>query len=112
MGKRRISKAEGETALLRGDESVAVRYILQQIEEKLPGKSVELRVPPHGAIQCVAGLNHRRGTPPNLVEISSHVFLKLASGQSSWQTEVENGQVIASGELSAALAKIFPLSGD
>ena len=109
MGKRQISAEEGEAALKNGDERVAVRYLLFEIEKKLPGKSVELRVPPYGAIQCVEGLNHRRGTPPNVVEITAGVFLNLALGKSSWQQEFENGKVIASGELSGELAKVFPL---
>ena len=112
MGKRQIPAEEGEAALKSGDERVAVRYLLLEIEKKLPGKSVELRVPPYGAIQCVEGLNHRRGTPPNVVEISADVFLSLALGKSSWQSEVENGKVIASGELSTELAKVFPLRSD
>ena len=37
-----------------------VKKILELIKSLAPGKSVELRVPPYGAIQCVAGSNHRR----------------------------------------------------
>ena len=47
-----------------------------------------------------------------MVEIAADVFLSLALGKSSWQQEVENGKVIASGELSAELAKVFPLRGN
>ncbi len=112
MGKKQIPTDEGEAALRSGDEATAVRYLLQLIEKKLPGKSVELRVPPFGAIQCVEGLNHRRGIPPNVVEISASVFLNLALGKSFWQDEVDSGTVRASGELSAELAKVFPLRRD
>ena len=112
MGKKQIPSDEGEAALRSGDEATAVRYLLQLIEKQLPGKSVELRVPPFGAIQCVEGLNHRRGTPPNVVEISANVFLSLALGKSLWQDEVGKGKVSASGELSAELAKVFPLRRD
>ena len=47
--------------------TATVKEILDLIKNISPGKSVELRVPPYGAIQCVAGSNHRRGTPPNTV---------------------------------------------
>jgi hypothetical protein len=114
VGKRKISASEGEAAISGAikDEALAVRYLLQLIEDALPGRSVELRVPPYGAIQCIEGLNHRRGTPPNVVEINSEVFLSLAFGKSSWQEEVENGKLVASGELAGELSKVFPLRGD
>lgn len=114
VGKRRISASEGEAAIIGEikDEALAVRYLLQLIEDAVPGRSVELRVPPYGAIQCIEGLNHRRGTPPNVVEINSEVFLSLALGKSSWLEEVENGKLVASGELAAELSNIFPLRGN
>jgi hypothetical protein len=114
VGKKRISKEVGEQSLRSEsfDEPTAVRYLLQRIEDLLPGRSVELRVPPHGAIQCVEGLNHRRGTPPNVVEVSPSVFLELALGKTTWQAERETGRVIASGELSSALQEIFPLGSN
>ena len=52
-----------------------VKEILQIIKEISPGKSVELRVPPYGVIQCVPGGNHRRGTPPNTVEMSGQSLI-------------------------------------
>lgn len=91
------------------DEPVAVRYLLQLIAEGNPGRSVELRIPPYGAIQCIEGLNHRRGTPANVVEISPEVFLGLALGSTSWLSEVDAGRVHASGELSQELARVFPI---
>lgn len=114
VGKKRISPEQGEAAFSGQmmDEPLAVRYLLQLIEDLLPGRSVELRVPPYGAIQCIEGLNHRRGTPPNVVEISSETFLSLALGRSSWLEEIENGRLFASGELTAELAKVFPLRRD
>ena len=44
-----------------------VKQILKIVQEIAPGRSVELRIPPYAAIQCVEGGNHRRGTPPNVV---------------------------------------------
>ena len=83
-----------------------VKEILDLIKSISPGKSVELRVPPYGAIQCVAGGNHRRGTPPNTVEMSGQTLIKLINEPSLWITLCESGEVRASGLLSD-LSNIF-----
>jgi hypothetical protein len=77
-----------------------VKKILDLIKSEVPGKSVELRVPPYGAIQCVAGSNHRRGTPPNTVEMSGQTLVRLINEPSLWITLCESGEVRASGLLS------------
>ena len=77
-----------------------VKKILDLIKLEVPGKSVELRVPPYGAIQCVAGGNHRRGTPPNTVEMSGQTLIRLINEPSLWITLCESGEVRASGLLS------------
>ena len=86
--------------------TVAVKEILDLIKNISPGKSVELRVPPYGAIQCVAGSNHRRGTPPNTVEMSGQTLIKLINEPSLWITLCESGEVRASGLLSD-LSNVF-----
>ena len=83
-----------------------VKEILQIIKEISPGKSVELRVPPYGVIQCVAGGNHRRGTPPNTVEMSGQILIKLINEPSLWISLCESGEVMASGVVSD-LSNIF-----
>ncbi len=83
-----------------------VKEILDLIKNISPGKSVELRVPPYGAIQCVAGSNHRRGTPPNTVEMSGQTLVRLINEPSLWITLCESGEVRASGLLSD-LSNIF-----
>ena len=83
-----------------------VKEILDLIKNISPGKSVELRVPPYGAIQCVAGSNHRRGTPPNTVEMSGQTLIKLINEPSLWITLCESGEVRASGLLSD-LSNVF-----
>jgi hypothetical protein len=83
-----------------------VKEILQIIKEISPGKSVELRVPPYGAIQCVAGGNHRRGTPPNTVEMSGQSLIKLINEPSLWSDLCESGEVMASG-VASDLSNIF-----
>ena len=80
--------------------TAAVKEILDLIKNISPGKSVELRVPPYGAIQCVAGSNHRRGTPPNTVEMSGQTLLRLINEPSLWITLCESGEIRASGLLS------------
>ena len=77
-----------------------VKEILNLIKDISPGNSVELRVPPYGAIQCVAGSNHRRGTPPNTVEMSGQTLLKLINEPALWSSLCESGEVRASGLLS------------
>ena len=77
-----------------------VKEILDLIKNISPGKSVELRVPPYGAIQCVAGSNHRRGTPPNTVEMNGQTLLRLINEPALWSTFCESGEVRASGSLS------------
>jgi hypothetical protein len=86
--------------------TVTVKEILDLIKGISPGKSVELRVPPYGAIQCVAGSNHRRGTPPNTVEMSGKTLVRLINEPALWSSLCESGEVRASGLLSD-LSNIF-----
>ena len=83
-----------------------VKLVLNLIKSISPGKSVELRVPPYGAIQCVAGSNHRRGTPPNTVEMSGQTLIRLINEPSLWNDLCESGEVRASGLLSD-LSNVF-----
>jgi len=86
--------------------TATVKEILDLIKNISPGKSVELRVPPYGAIQCVAGSNHRRGTPPNTVEMSGQTLVRLINEPSLWITLCESGEVRASG-LHSDLSNLF-----
>ena len=86
--------------------AATVKEILDLIKNISPGKSVELRVPPYGAIQCVAGGNHRRGTPPNTVEMSGQTLIRLINEPPLWITLCESGEVRASGLLSD-LSNVF-----
>jgi len=86
--------------------TAAVKEILDLIKNISPGKSVELRVPPYGAIQCVAGGNHRRGTPPNTVEMSGQTLIRLINEPSLWISLCESGEVMASGVVSD-LSNVF-----
>jgi hypothetical protein len=70
---------------------------------------VELRVPPHVAVQCIEGPRHTRGTPPNVVETDAATWLRLATGELSWGTALAEGRVTASGNR-ADLSALLPLS--
>jgi hypothetical protein len=89
--------------------ALAVRYLLQVLAEASPGKSVEVRVPPWGAVQAVEGPKHTRGTPPNVVELDPPTFLAIATGGLEWAAAVAAGRVQASGARSD-LAALFPLA--
>jgi hypothetical protein len=86
--------------------SIEVKKILELIKTISPGRSVELRVPPYGAIQCVAGGNHRRGTPPNTVEMSGPTLIKLINAPKLWIELVSQGEISASG-ISSDLSSVF-----
>ncbi len=84
----------------------AVKTTARWLAQQVPGRSVELRVPPHVAVQCVEGPRHTRGTPPNVVETDASTWLLLATGQLAWDDAVAAGRVHASGnraDLSAQL---------
>jgi hypothetical protein len=67
-----------------------------------------VRVPPFGAIQCVAGPTHTRGTPPNVIETDPVTFVLLAVGRLGWAEAVAQGRVSASG-VRADLTAFLPL---
>lgn len=77
--------------------ATAVRYLLEELAERAPGNSVEVRVPPFGVTQCVEGPRHTRGTPPNVVEISPKVWLELATGRTTWASANHAGRISSSG---------------
>lgn len=90
----------------------AVRTTARWLAQQVPGRSVELRVPPHVAVQCIEGPRHTRGTPPNVVETDAATWLRLATGLVGWDEALDGGRVSASGnraDLSAHLP-LRPLS--
>ena len=88
------------------DIKLQVKLVLDLIKSISPGKSVELRVPPYSVIQCVAGSNHRRGTPPNTVEMSGQTLIRLINEPSLWNSLCESGEVMASG-VASDLSNVF-----
>jgi hypothetical protein len=75
----------------------AVRALLTDLSRRAPGRSVEVRVPPYGAIQCGAGPRHTRGTPPNVIEMDPITWVLLATGRLTWESAVAEGRIAASG---------------
>lgn len=80
------------------DLRLLVRHYLAILAEAAPGRSVEVRVPPHAAVQCVPGPRHTRGTPPGVVEVDPLAWVRLAVGALTWADAVAEGAVHASGE--------------
>jgi hypothetical protein len=70
---------------------------LADLAHRAPGRSVEVRVPPYGAVQCGAGPRHARGTPPNVVETDPITWILLATGRLTWAQALAAGRVRASG---------------
>jgi len=86
----------------------AVKTTARWLAQQVPGRSVELRVPPHVAVQCVPGPRHTRGTPPNVIETDAATWLRLATGATTWAQAVGAGVVTASGNR-ADLGPYLPL---
>ena len=84
-------------ALGRAVLGPAVRWTTEELALRAPGWSVEVRVPPYAAVQCIEGPRHTRGTPTNVVETDAATWLALATGRLSWVEAVEAGTVRASG---------------
>lgn len=96
----------------REDLKLLSRHFAAVLLARAPGRSVELRVPPYAAIQCVPGPRHTRGTPPGVVETDPLTFVLLASGHLTWDDARSSARLIASGErtdLSAYLPLTEPL---
>jgi uncharacterized SCP-like protein len=86
----------------------AVRLSLRVLPAIAPGRSVEVRVPPFAAVQCVTGPRHTRGTPPNVIETDPRSWLELAIGTLSWADAVAQHRVRASGSR-ADIAALLPV---
>ncbi|MCX4511816.1 sterol carrier family protein [Streptomyces sp. NBC_01619] len=88
--------------------AACVRLLADVLAAKAPGGSVEVRIPPYAVVQCVEGPRHTRGTPPNVVETDPLTWVRLATGRTRWDTELDAAAVSASGER-ADLSALLPL---
>src|SRR5450759_5143171 len=119
--RRRIPPDEGLHALAvwrvdpsaapRATVAKAVRYALEELAARAPGRTLEVRVPPYGAVQCVEGPRHTRGTPPNVIEMDARTWLDLVTGRVDWATALAAGTVRASGQRATLVDHLPLLSG-
>ncbi|SOD71625.1 uncharacterized protein (TIGR03083 family) [Jatrophihabitans sp. GAS493] len=94
--------------LQRSALATVTRTLAEMLVREAPGRSVEVRVPPFVAVQAISGPRHTRGTPPNVVEMSPLVWMRLAAGRIGWDAVAASGAVRASGSR-ASLAEHLPL---
>ncbi|GAA4707938.1 sterol carrier family protein [Nocardioides conyzicola] len=93
----------------RADLRLLVKHFLAVLEDRAPGHSVEVRIPPYAAVQVIPGVRHTRGTPPAVVEMDAGTWVALASGALTWADADGTGRVRASGER-ADLTAYLPLT--
>lgn len=92
----------------RAEWKLLTKHYMALLDEKAPGHSVEVRVPPYAAVQVIPGVKHTRGTPPAVVETDAETWVALARGELTWAEAEASGKVLASGER-ADLAPWLPL---
>jgi hypothetical protein len=115
--RRKIDPAAGSAAVVAvvaGDDgrdtiALAARYLLEVLASDFEGHTVEVRVPPWGAVQAIEGPRHTRGTPPNVIEMDAATWIALATGSLSWPDAVAAARASASGQR-ADLRDVLPLA--
>ncbi|MCJ0902989.1 sterol carrier family protein [Rhodococcus sp. ARC_M6] len=122
--RRKVDPAELRAALLavgpwlkdpelpkpsRAELGAAVKMSARTLEQVVPGSSVEVRVPPFVAVQCIEGPRHTRGTPPNVVETDTRTWLLMVTGLLEFNVASADGRVDASGSRAPEIAHWLPL---
>jgi hypothetical protein len=87
----------------------AVRLTARTLAEVAPGASVEVRVPPFVAVQCIPGPRHTRGNPPNVVETDPRTWLLLVTGLLQVDDAAAAGALQLSGSRAREIAELLPL---
>jgi hypothetical protein len=93
----------------RAELAEAVRLTARTLAEVAPGRSVEVRVPPFVAVQCISGPKHTRGNPPNIVETDPRTWLLLATGLLEVAEGAATGALQLSGSRAGEVAEWLPL---
>jgi hypothetical protein len=93
----------------RAELSDAVRLTARTLAAIAPGASVEIRVPPFVAVQCISGPEHRRGNPPNVVETDPRTWLLLAAGLLNVDEAAARGALQLSGARAGEIGQWLPL---
>jgi len=109
VGRAAVEAWRADAGVERATLATAVRFLLEELGARAPGRSVEVRVPPFGAVQCIEGSTHTRGTPPAVIETDAQTWLALATGSLTWADVVVSGTLQASGER-ADLTALLPLA--
>jgi hypothetical protein len=100
---------EKQSAPERSALAQAVRLTARTLAASAPGASVEVRVPPFVAVQCISGPRHTRGNPANVVETDPRTWLLLATGGCSVADAVAGGRLTLSGSRAVEIAKLLPV---
>jgi hypothetical protein len=82
----------------RADLKLLTKELLKILVAKAPGHAVEVRVPPYGAVQCIEGPRHTRGTPGAVIELTPELWIDVALGRTTWAEARLTGKLRASGE--------------
>src|ERR1700742_2308534 len=93
----------------RTELAEAVRLTARTLAAIAPGASVEVRVSPFVAVQCISGPEHRRGNPPNVIETDPRTWLLLASGLLDVAVAAASGALQLSGGRAGEIAHWLPL---
>ena len=93
----------------RDELAAAVRLTARTLAACAPGASVEVRVPPFVAVQCIEGPRHTRGTPPNVVETDPRTWLLLAGGLTTLTHAVTAGTLTLSGSRASEIEHWLPV---
>jgi hypothetical protein len=100
---------EGRPAPDRAALATAVRLTARTLAALAPGASVEVRIPPFVAVQCISGPRHTRGTPPNVVETDPRTWLLLATGLLRPEEAKSAGTLRLSGSRASEIDHWLPL---
>ncbi|BBY57829.1 sterol carrier family protein [Mycolicibacterium sarraceniae] len=89
--------------------AVAVRLTARTLAALAPGASVEVRIPPFVAVQCISGPRHTRGTPPNVVETDPRTWLLVVTGLLEMDDAAGRGILRLSGSRAGEISAWLPL---
>lgn len=93
----------------RPELAAAVRLTARALAAAAPGASVEVRIPPFVAVQCISGPPHTRGTPPNVVETDPRTWLLVVTGLKTFDDAAADGALRVSGPRAGDIASLLPL---
>jgi len=100
---------ENRPAPERSALAEAVRLTARTLAAAAPGASVEVRVPPFVAVQCISGPRHTRGNPPNVIETDARTWLLIATGLATVADAASRGLLQMSGGRAPEVATLLPV---